>query len=86
MRSQRGVHAQTYFKTHTLFHEYMYVIENKLNAHKAGTKTQKAQKDGQNEEEEEEEAHREWRDEGKVWNQLGDWAKAACILVGVSQA
>lgn len=24
------------------------------------------------EEEEEEEAQREWRDEGKVWNQLGD--------------
>ncbi len=37
-------------------------------------------------EEEEEEAQREWRDEGKIWNQLGDWAGVACIVVGVSQA
>ena len=38
------------------------------------------------EEKKEEEAQREWRDEGKVWNQLGDWAAVACIVVGVSQA
>lgn len=38
------------------------------------------------EKEEEEEAQREWRDEGEIWNQLGDWAGVACIVVGVSQA
>lgn len=27
----------------------------------------------------------EWRDAGKVWNQLGDWTAVACIVVRVSQ-
>lgn len=25
-------------------------------------------------------------DDGEIWNQLGDWAEVACIVVGVSQA
>lgn len=49
-------------------------------------KGMKGMKGSGDSEEEKLESQKECTDEGEIWNQLGDWAKAACILVGVSQA
>lgn len=48
----------------------------------SGAETQKAWGDGQEEGQQWQQRGGEWRD---VWNQLGDWAAVACIVVGVSQ-
>lgn len=78
---------------------WLYFNDSNKNVCMEGSETQQAWSDGENQElgwqqgggggrqgkGGERGGLKEWRDEGEIWNQLGDWAGAACIVVGVSQ-